>query len=242
LDLNGNYYIATDNFIAVRLDKKNHYKESNYIKDIYSRNSSIVGRFLLGGNITYPKVSDIYSGIKNLDGKITLSTVSKVLTALQEQLIISKENGEIRLLQPAKLLSNLKTGYRLPVVAKILRVNLPPTKQEAKDILDKYFFNNWTWSGESSVEFYAATTPTNQFTVYCRNIGIPQDFIVKYVDVRFYNYTFCIIPASEEYLLFDSKENTVSKIQTYLELSQLDKREKEIAKEIEKDIVDEFSR
>jgi hypothetical protein len=242
LDLNGNYYLAIDNFIAIRLDKKNQYKESAYIKDIYSRNSSTISRFLLSGNITYPKVSDIYTGIKDVGGKITLSTVSKVLTALQEQLIISKEDGEIRLLQPAKLLSNLKSGYREPIVSKILRMNIPTTKQEAKIILDSYFSNNWIWSGESSAEFYATTTPTDQFKVYCRNIDIPQEFILKYVDVRFYNYTFCIIPESEEYLLFDSKENAASKIQTYLELSQLDKREKEIAKDIEKDILYEFNR
>ncbi|MCK9282640.1 MAG: hypothetical protein M0P71_18640 [Melioribacteraceae bacterium] len=242
LDLNGNYYIATDNFIAVRLDNKNQYKESVNIKDIYSRNSSIVSKFLLGENTNYQKVSDIYEGIKKLGGKITLSTVSKVLTALQEQLIISKEKGEIRILQPAKLLSNLCTGYRSPVVAKILRVNLPQSRQDAKVILDKYFINNWIWSGESSAEFYATTTSSNQFTVYCRNIEIPQEFIQKYVDVRFYNYTFCVIPESEEYLLYDSKENIASKIQTYIELSQLDKREKEIAKDIERDILNEFSR
>lgn len=242
LDLNGNYYIATDHLIAVRLDKKNQYKESVNIKDIYSRNSSVVGVFLLRENFTYQRVTDIYDGIKKLGGKITLSTVSKVLTALAEQLIISREKGEIRLLQPMKLLSNLLTGYRSPVVAKILRVNLPKSRQEAKDILDEYLSNNWIWSGESSVDFYASTTPTNQFTVYCRNIEISKDFIEKYVDEKFYNYTLCLIPESEEYLLFDSKENIASKIQTYIELSQLDKREKEIAKDIEKDILNEFSR
>jgi hypothetical protein len=242
LDLNGNYYIATEVFIAVRLDKKNQYKESAYIKDIYSRNSSIIGRFLLSSNITYPKVSDIYSGIEKLGGKITLSTVSKVLTALQEQLIILKEKGEIRLLQPAKLLANLKTGYRAPIVAKILRVNLPLNKKEAKTILDSYFPNNWIWSGESSTEFYATTVSTDQSTVYCRNINIPHEFILKYVDVRFYNCTFCVIPVSEEYLIFNSIGNAASKIQTYLELSQLDKREKEIAQDIEKDILNEFNR
>jgi len=242
LDLNGNFYIATDNFIAVRLDKKNQYKESVNIKDIYSRNSSIVGRFLLCENTTYRKVSDIYDGIKKLGGKITLSTVSKVLTALQDQLIISKEKGAIRIVQPAKLLSNLSTGYRAPVVIRILRLNLPQAKQEAKVILDKYFVDNWIWSGESSAEFYAATTPTNQSIVYCRNIEISQEFLQKYVDVRFYNYTFCIIPETEEYLLYDSKENVASKIQTYIELNQLDKREKEIAKDIERDILNVFSR
>lgn len=242
LDLNGNYYIVTDNIIAIRLDRKNQYKESANIKEIYSRNSSIVGRFLLRKNSAYNKVSEIYDGIQKLDSKITLSTVSKVLSALNEQLIIAKGKNEIRLIQPTRLLANLRNGYRAPTVTKILNVNLPQSRQEAKDILDKYFLNNWIWSGESSADFYAITTPTNQFTTYCKSIEVPQDFIVKYVDVRFYNYTFLIIPPSEEYLLFDSKENTASKIQTYLELSQLGKREKEIARDIEKDILNDFVR
>jgi len=242
LDLNGNYYLITDDLVAIRLDKKNQYKESVNIKDIYSRNSSIVGRFLLRKNSSYKKVSDVYGGIQKLGGKITLSTVSKVLTALQEQFIISKENGEITLLQPSKLLANLKSGYRPPIVAKILRVNLPQSRQEARVILDNFFPNNWIWSGESATEFFATTTPTNQFTIYCRSVQIPQDFIVKYVEPKFYNYTFLIMPASEEYLFFDSKENIASKIQTFLELSQLDKREKEIAKDIEKEILNEFNR
>jgi hypothetical protein len=242
LDLNGNYYIVTDNIIAIRLDKKNQYKETAYIKDVYAKNSSIIGRFLLRENFTYQKVSDIYNGINELGGKITLSTVSKVLTVLQEQLILSKDKEGIKLIQPVKLLSNLRMGYRAPAVSKTLLLNLPQTRQEAKDIFVKYFSDRWIWSGESSAEFYASTTLASQFTVYCKSSEIPQDFMNKYVDEKFYNYTFHIIPKSEEYILFDSQNNIASRLQTYLELSQLDKREKEIAQDIEKDILSGFDR
>lgn len=47
LDLNGNYYIKDKNLIAIRLDRKNNYKEKATIRNVYSKNSSIVGRFLL---------------------------------------------------------------------------------------------------------------------------------------------------------------------------------------------------
>ena len=47
LDLNGNYYIKNKNLIAIRLDKKNEYKEKATIRNVYSKNSSVVGRFLL---------------------------------------------------------------------------------------------------------------------------------------------------------------------------------------------------
>lgn len=242
LDLNGNYYIVTDDIIAIRLDQKNEYKESVPIKNIYGRSSSLVGRFLLRENKTYQKVSDIYNGIKELSGEIALSTVSKVLTGLEEQLIITKDNSEIRLIQPNKLLSNLKMNYSNPGVYKILRVKLPESMIEAKELLNKYFLGNWIWAGETSAAKYASTTSTKEFTVYCKGIDIPEEFMLNYVDIRFYNCTYLLLPKSEEYVFFDSQEEYASRLQTYLELSQLDKREKEIAQDIEKDILNGFSR
>ncbi|HLB59574.1 MAG TPA: hypothetical protein VJL87_05785 [Bdellovibrionota bacterium] len=47
LDLNGNYYIQTPEFLAIRLDQENQYKDSQPIKKIFSGNSSLVGRLLL---------------------------------------------------------------------------------------------------------------------------------------------------------------------------------------------------
>ncbi|MBU2493330.1 MAG: hypothetical protein KJ571_11950 [Bacteroidetes bacterium] len=242
LDLNGNYFIISDDIIAIRLDKKNKYKENVPIKDIYGRNSSLVGKFLLRENKRYLKVSDIYNSIQELGGDIALSTVSKVLTALQEQLIISKGKDGIRLIQPDKLLSNLRMNYSNPGVYKTLRVRLPESMIEAKELLNKYFLGNWIWAGETSATRYASTTSTNEFTVYCKGVDIPEEFMLKYIDIRYYNCTFLLLPKSEEYVFFDSQEEYASRLQTYLELSQLDKREKEIAQDIEKDILNGFSR
>jgi len=47
IDMNGNYYIVSPELVAIKLDKKNKFKEQRTIKDIYSRNSSIVARYLL---------------------------------------------------------------------------------------------------------------------------------------------------------------------------------------------------
>lgn len=238
LDLNGNYFIAVPEFLAIRLDRKNQYKESAYIKDIYSRNSSLIGRFLLYKNYTYEKVSDIYEGIKKLGGNISLSTVSKVLKGLEEQLIISKENKKIKLLQPDKLLKNLKENYIAPSFQKTINVNLPGEMMQAKKILFDLLGKDWIWTGESCAEFYASTTPANLFMVYSR--GRENITAEENVSMRFYNYKIFVIPSVDEYVFFDSKDNKASAIQAYLELSQLDKREKEIARDIEKDILNEF--
>ena len=239
LDLNGNYFIGTPEFVAIRLDRKNQYKESTYIKDIYSRNSSLVGRYLLRQSYTYDKVSDIYEGIKELGGNLSLSTVSKVLTGLEEQLIISKENNKIKLLQPDKLLKNLKENYIAPSLQRTIKVSLPDEVMQAKRILLDMLGTNWIWAGESCAEFYTNTTPSNSFTVFSKgrnNPAPPEEDVI----MRFYNYTIYIIPLVDEYVFFDSSDYKASKIQAYLELSQLDKREKEIAQDIEKEILDEF--
>jgi hypothetical protein len=241
LDLNGNYFIATPEFVAIRLDRENQYKESAYIKAIYSRNSSIVGRYLLRQSYNYNKVSDIYEGIKKLDGNISLSTVSKVLTGLEEQLIISKENNKIKLLQPSKLLKNLKENYIGPSLQRNIKVKLPDELIQAKRILSDLLGTNWIWTGESCAEFYTTTTPSNSFTVFSKGRNKPStsDEDVK---MRFYNYTIYIVRSEDEYVFFDSSDYKASKIQAYLELSQLDKREKEIAQDIEKEILDEFGK
>ena len=239
LDLNGNYYIVTPDFVAVRLDKKNQYKESAYIKDIYSRNSSIVGRFLLREKKLFSSVNEIYNGIRNLGGTISLSTVSKVLKGLEEQLIISKDKNEIKLLQPDKLLNNLKENYIAPSVQRTIKLNLPENMSEAKRLLFDTIGSKWIWAGESCAAFYATTTPINSFTVFVRGKNNPG-LLEPDISLRFYNYIIYFLPPVEEYVFFDSQDYKASKLQSYLELSQLDKREKEIARDIEKDILNDF--
>jgi len=241
LDLNGNYFIALPEFVAIRLDRKNQYKESTYIKDIYSRNSSIVGRFLLRQNYTYNKVSDIFEGIQKLGGSISLSTVSKVLKGLEEQLIVSKENNKIKLLQPDKLLNNLKENYIPPSTQRTIKVNLPEDMMQAKRILLDILGPNWIWSGESSAQFYSTTTSSISFSVFSKGRD-NSSALEENVNMRFYNYTIFYVPSVDEYVFFDSGNYKASRIQTYLELSQLDKREKEIARDIEKDILNEFGK
>lgn len=240
LDLNGNYYIKDKSLIAIRLDKKNEYKEQATIKNVYSKNSSVVGRFLLNQNKTYRKVSEIYEGIKNLNGEITLSTVSKVLNSLEEDLVLSKEKKSIKLLQPGKLLESLQNNYSPPSPVKILRLKLPDFKNEKEKVLNEYFLNNWIFAGESCADVYSLTPPISMFTVFLRQTEIPSNFIKEYVDIRFYNTTLLLLSASDNYVFFARNNNYASKLQTYLELTQLDKREKEIALDIKKEILDEF--
>jgi hypothetical protein len=240
IDLNGNYYILSDEIIAIRLDQKNRYKETVPIKNIYLGNSSIVPRFLLRKKKIFSSVNEIYDEIKKSGGDISLSTISKVLKSLTGEFIIQKNNSGISLIQPQKLLQNLQKNYQPPAPLKILRLKLPQDRNNTKEILNKYLGNDWIWSGETSADIYASTTIAKEATVYARSISNDEEFIKNFVDVKFYNCTLLIISEAQNYLFYDSQNKYSSKVQSYIELMQLGKREKEIAVDIEKLILNEF--
>ena len=90
IDLNGNYVLQTNNFLAIRLDQKNKYKQSSGIKNVFRGTSSIVCRYLLQNPGPHKTVTAIHEGIRELDGRVSLSTVSKVLSTLSDELIVEK--------------------------------------------------------------------------------------------------------------------------------------------------------
>ena len=106
---------------------------------------------------------------------------------MEEQLIISKDNKKIKLLQPDKLLINLKENYIPPYVQRTIKLDLSEDRTKAHSNLDNLLGKNWIWSGESCAEFYAATTPTRTFTVFTRGSNIPY-YTIDDISVRFYNY------------------------------------------------------
>jgi hypothetical protein len=85
----------------------------------------------------------------------------------------------------------------------------------------------WVLSGESSVERYAVTTPGEVATVYATDFG-PLE---QYETDRFFNVI--LKKTLDSFPYFDVRERTglrwSSPVQSYLELSKLDKRERELA-------------
>lgn len=237
-DLNGNYFIITKSFNAVRLDKKNNFPENSTIKNVYAGNTSIVGRALLTTNKTFSSVNELFDEIQNLNGNISLSAVSKALTRLSEDLIIDKTDG-IKLIQPDKLLNNLIDNYTLPIPYQTIRLKLPVETDKAKSILENMFEKNWMFSGESSLPKYAISTPTNNYTVYANDFSNAFNF-AEYINERFYNYTIYLFGDKYNYIYFNSKNNYASKLQCLLELMKLGKREKEIGEDIKEEILNEF--
>lgn len=239
IDLNGNYYITTDSIVAIRLDRKNEYKESVPIRNIYRGDTSIAARFLLSEQRVYSTVNEIFLGIKKAGGAITLPTVSKSLRILTDEMILRKSTKEIKLLQPEKLLKRLAENSTPVNSINAKRITLPSNRSEAAQIVTRYLGTDWMWSGETSADQYAVTTPPSQFTIYAKPQNGLLNLISAFEDNRFYNTT--VIPVEEKSLFFGCKNNFSSPVQSYLELKRMDKREREIAEDIEKMILGKFN-
>lgn len=238
IDLNGNYLLQTNELIAIRLDRENRYKESSGIKNVFRGKSSLVCRYLLHEPGLHNTVSGIHERIRGLGGRVSLSTVSKVLSTLNDELIIEKED-QIRVLQPEKLLERLQHEYRSPSSTETVLLRLPDARSEKEDILNALLDGRlWVWGGETSAARYTTTTPSQEDKVYTRELPLNEDRLGQFREKRFYN---CILHESQDdFLYFGHDGHWVSDLQTYLELMKGDKREREIARDLKNQILNRF--
>jgi hypothetical protein len=105
---------------------------------------------------------------------MSLSTVSKVLKTLQEDLIISREDA-IRLLQPDKLLQKLSENYAPPNIMERIRLKVPKGIGMIGDLLRKesQALNlPLAAAGTSSVGRYAVMQRMDILSVYCPRLDV----------------------------------------------------------------------
>ena len=142
IDMCGNGVVIVPNVFAVfRSGEKNRFTSSAPIKNIYRKNSSMVGRAFLFCSI-YKTVQEIWNEInrKNLlvytgnKKAMGLSTVSKALKTLEEDLIISRDDN-INLLQADRLLEKLCENYNPQNITKQIRLKISEKSGSLQDYL-----------------------------------------------------------------------------------------------------------
>ena len=239
IDLCGNGIVSIpEKLLVVRSGSPNRFTTSVPIKDIYQKTSSLVGRSLLL-RPRYRSVGEVQKEIEARGGKISLGTVSRILKALEEELIISREGGEVRLLQPEKLLTALTAQFDRPVVRRTFtgKVSLPfsdvpfalaeAANQEKVAVVA---------TGEGSVGRYAVMAKDPVLSVYCEAIEPILLHLPAVPDNLFPNLI--LQETSDATIFFDARlENGfpwASPLQSYLELMQGEKRDRETAEQIKK--------
>jgi hypothetical protein len=252
IDLCGNGVVVVPEMFSVFCSgEKNRFTSSAPIKNIYRKNSSMVARvFLLRSR--YETVQDVLAEInlRNLlvnrwDKKaMSLSTVSKALKTLQEDLIISREDS-IRILQPDKLLQKLSENYAPPNVKERIRLKVPEGIGMIGNLLRKEsqaLKLPLAATGISSVGRYAVMQRMDILSVYCPRLDMLLERLPGSQSDRFPNLE--LIETGDETAYFDGRQEGnfcwASPVQVYLELMAGDKRDLETAEQVKSYIINNF--
>jgi hypothetical protein len=244
IDLCGNgVVIVPDVFAVFRSGEKNRYVSSAPIKNIYRKNSSMVGRtFLLRSS--YETVQDVCAEInrrnllvKRWDKKaMSLSTVSKALKTLEEDLIIAR-GDTIRLLQTDKLLEKLSENYTPPIIKERVRLKVQEGGETIQGLLRKesqVLGLPLVATGTSSIGQYAVMQRGALLSVYCPRLDMLLERLSGNPSDRFPNLE--LMETETETVYFDGRQVGnfwwTSPVQVYLELMAGDKRDQETAEQV----------
>jgi hypothetical protein len=249
IDLCGNGVVVVPGTLAVfRCGKPNRFPSSAMIKNIYRKNSSMVGRvfFIRSKYVIVQEILEEINRrnmlIKRWDSKpMSLSTVSKSLKTLEEDLIVGRNNF-IRLLQPDKLLDKLSENYDAPSVRERVRLKVPESGSDLLQLVQRQtraLGLPFVATGTSSVNRYAVMQRGDVFSIYCPRVEPLLDILPGSQSDRFPNLE--LVETKDETVYFDARQDNdfwwASPVQVYLELMAGDKRDQETAGQVKSYII-----
>lgn len=250
VDFSGNGVVVVPGQLLIfRSGSKNQFPASEAIQNIYRKNASIVPRAFLTTPI-FESVNSIEASIQMYGGQeaaVALSTVSKALKVLEEDLIIVREKGAIRLVQPEKLLDKLAANFARPVIRRFFVGKSPYDLETLMRLLLDSSLKHQVWltgTGIGSIGQYAVMARDNFLSVYCTD----QYRLLTGVEFketnRFPNLE--IIETVDKTVYFDSRQRNsftwASPIQTYLELMAGDQRSRDTADQVKEIILADVKR
>lgn len=246
LDLCGNGVIVVPGkLLLCRTGKKNVYPDSRPTKYAYRGMTSLVPRVFLCRR-EFESVGEIEKEIRRRGGKVAISTVSKALARMEEDIIINRDAGSIRLVQPDRLLDMLAEQFEPSKIQERIRIKgdlrelfLLANRQETQPRL--------VLSGASSQDRYAAGLRSDVPILYYKEIRELQRTLGDRwtPDERFGDMT--VAEPSDDVPFFDARPDErgityASPVQAYLELNATkEKRDSDMAQSIRERILKELS-
>lgn len=252
IDLCGNcVVIAPDSFAVFRNGGKNRFPSSALIKNIYRKNSSMVSRVFFH-YFAYNSVQEIFAEINRRNPLVnrgnkkamSLSTVSKALKTLEEDLIILR-NNTIRIVQPDKLLDKLSQNYDQATVKRRIRMKVSENGKALLGLLLKISEDinlPIVATGMSSIAQYAVMQRGDLLSIYCPSLERLLELLPGDQTNRFPNLE--LLETEEETVYFDARQQGEfwwsSPVQVYLELMSGDKRDQEAAEQVKSLLMKDF--
>jgi hypothetical protein len=240
VDLCGNGIVVVPGEVLVyRTGNRNRYPAGRSIRNVYRGATSLVARvFLLRPE--FDSVQEVKDEIVNRGGFISLSTVSKALKKLEEDLVIRREGRITALLDPDRLLKQLAREFRPPRISarKLFRWN-----GDEAELLERLgdADRRPVLTGAASVDAFAVMPREKTVQCYCREIeplessfGSDLEATTRFADLE-------LIETRDPVVYFDSRPTdnvaNASPIQCWLELTTGDKRQQDASGMVRQKIV-----
>jgi hypothetical protein len=244
VDLCGNGVVVVPGKICVvRTGNPNLYPDSRPLSNPFRGRSAIVARMLLKKQ-RWEKLSDLAAAIEANGVKISLGQVSKAIQAMKEELLVSKSNAAIELIDPLALLDRLAAEWR-GLFARGSRALRLPDGLNWADALSSNPLLRWAMTGESSVARYAMFSQAGPRKIAVSSLplaltllGGDVEQIPNFADVQ-------LREIEEPGCYFDNAVDEqgvrwASKLQTWLELQAGDARQREAAADLRSQIIKEI--
>ncbi len=253
LDLCGNGLVLVPGRLLLRrTGQPNRYPESRPARFAYRGATSLVPRVFLR-RAEYQSVGQVRDEIKAAGGSVALSTVSKALARMTDDLIVDRSEGRIALMQPDKLLDVLLENFAAPRPERTAQLKTPLPLEDffrrAQGFVGSAPKLQMVLSGASAQDRYAGGLRADVPTVYANNLNELKrrigDDAWKPVD-RFANLT--VVETRDPTPFFDARRDDggasfASPVQAYLELAAGgDKRDTEMAQQVRSRILRDLGR
>lgn len=236
IDLSGNInLLVPGKLLFSRTGQPNKYRSTDPIKNIYRGTSSMVVRVMLAESpIGGWTVNEVMRRITNLNGKVSLGTVSKVLQAMENDLLLSRSNG-IKVLDRSRLIEKLRENYRKPKSGREMICTVIDQEKSLRQITENCNQNNLMVAIDEPKQYVAFPTVGAPVRVYTESIERSLDRVEFEETDRFANIH--LIETAELSVYFDRRGPFsglyyASPIQTYLDLSAGGRREQDIADQL----------
>lgn len=245
IDLCGNGIVYVPNHICVvRTGHSNLYPDSRPVANPYRGRSAFVARMLIC-KPQWDTLSNLTETIEKqaqLKG-LSISQVSKAITAFVEEMLVIKKGNTIKLTDPVRMLDHLgKNWRRSPARRQHSYRSLEGTPKLSE--LSRSENLAWSLTGESSATRYCTIAQGGPLKVAVSDLKLAESLlsltpesVPSFADIVLFE------TKDDEYFFANERDNDgiryASRIQTWLELNDGDARQRETAKDLYQAIINE---